>query len=575
MASSIGISEREGNENRSFSVSVLLEKCFNSSLYPILGIKEKAIVYQNPSAADNEPLVIAVNDYIKKSGIDDNKNVEANGIAYRTYKLIDCDAVQVFLFVETHEPANSNDLYEQLIRQLAHEFRTPLNSIMGFTEIMLEESDDEAMREYLLAILRASESLISMLTQVLDFGRISARKFSIEPTRVEIQSFVELLRFFFLPQALRNQLEFKVNILNDIPPFLIFDEGRVRQILFNLISNALKYTSQGYVHVDLRVEHQGGDRLQLLWEIKDTGSGLPSWFYEKGIAEYERGDSQSAIVDSAGLGLIIAQRMSKALGGELSYRKGPEKGTIFSFRIEAKIYPTTGEEIKFPSKALSGRCILLIDELPTSFQRYKSWIEQAGGEVWGATSFSEARNLLMQFLPDAIISVLNPLQLESLREILILLKRPPFLDIKPSIAIIPQSENRKEIPHTFDLVIKHPLCISEFINRLGPLFHVGSEVMALNAHSLFEALSAITSNDLHELKSLMDKYLPNITGFHDLEKEKIFAEKLIHWALKQNSNYFVNFGKTLLLYLNRFEVDHFENYCISLKQTLDQVLLIK
>ena len=299
------------------AVKTMLKECFESALYPIVCIKEGEILYQNPVAQKTEGLSDTIRVLTEKKQTD-GQTAEINVSGWKAFKLMNFGTVDVFLVEECKDLEGKDEVYEQLIRQLAHEFRTPLNSIMGFTEIMLEETDDETTRDYLMAILRAGESLVSMLAQVLDFGRIAAGKFSVEASPVDMQSFVELLRFFFLPQARRSNLEFTVSLPDDLPPVLVFDAGRVRQILFNLISNALKYTIKGSVTVDLKLEKQEAEDLYLVWEVRDTGAGLPSYFFEGGVGEFEQGTPGRPLTESAGLGLAIASRMAGALGGELA-----------------------------------------------------------------------------------------------------------------------------------------------------------------------------------------------------------------------------------------------------------------
>lgn len=547
---------RKSNAGSDLAVKKILQECFETAILPIVCLYEGAILYQNPAAQKDEALAKAIQSLIEEKRTDD-QSAETDVSCWKAHKLANIGSTEVFIFTKHTNQGCRDDVYEEIIRQLAHEFRTPLNSIMGFTEIMLEETDDEATRDYLMAILRASESLVTMLAQVLDFGRIAAGKFSVEPSPVDMESFAELLRLFFLPQARRSNLEFTVTLPKNLPPILVFDAGRVRQILFNLISNALKYTFKGSVRVELKIEKEEAENLRLLWEITDTGIGLPPHFLEKGIGEYDKGFPGRALTESAGLGLSIASRMAKALGGNLTYRRRPEGGTVFSFRMTAHIH-RVGNEKPLEGQELIGRRILVVDEISVSRLRLKQWIEEAGSIVFESSSFAQAIELATHSHPDALIVVLNPIQLEALRETLFILKRPPLAEIKPAIAVLPHGESRQEIQQNFDLVLHQPLNPVVLIEKLVSLAGITAKLPDLNLTAVREALMKVSPTVLEELKSLTDKYLSTVPGFHDLEKEKLFAEKLIHWALRQNMNIFINFGKTLLLYLNRLELDDFE-----------------
>lgn len=548
----------ESDAGSDLAVKKILQECFETAILPIVCINEDAILYQNPAAQKGEALATALQSLINIKGPDE-QSAKTDVSCWKAHKLANIGSAEVFIFTKYIDQGCRDDVYEEIIRQLAHEFRTPLNSIMGFTEIMLEETDDETTRDYLMAILKAGESLAAMLAQVLDFGRIAAGKFSVETSPVDMESFAELLRLFFLPQARRSNLEFTVTLPENLPPLLVFDAGRVRQILFNLISNALKYTINGSVRVELKIEKEEAENLHLLWEITDTGIGLPPHFLEKGIGEYNKGFPGRAMTESAGLGLSIASRMAKALGGNLTYQRRPEGGTFFSFRMTAQIH-RVGNEKALEGQKLVGRRILVVDEISVSRLRLKQWIEEAGSVVFESSSFAQAIELATHSHPDALIVVLNPIQLEALREILFILKRPPLAEIKPAIAVLPHAENRQEIQQNFDLVLHQPLNPVVFIEKLVSLPGITAKLPELNLTAVREALMKVSPTLLEELKSLIDKYLSKVPGFHDLEKEKLFAEKLVHWAFRQNMNIFINFGKTLMFYLNHLELDDFESH---------------
>lgn len=549
------------------SESMLVE-CFDSVLYPVVLTKGSEILHQNLSAKMNKSLVTTLEDLLKKNA-DIEWITDENGGCWNVFKLASQRDTEVFMFTECKKKDSKDEFYEQLIRQLAHEFRTPLNSILGFTEIMLEETDDEALRDYLMTILKAGESLVSMLSQVLDYGSIAAGKFSVESSPVEMRTFVELLSFFFLPQARHSNLDFIVTVPENLPQVLVFDAGRVRQILFNLISNALKYTTKGSVRVELKIDKIENENVYLVWEVRDTGSGLPPQFYEKGIGEYERGAKGRALAESAGLGLAIALRMAQALNGELTFSQIPGEGTSFVFRMKAQIQRLEEKEFTGTSTLLAGYRVLIVDELSVTRNRLKYWIEQAGGKAREASSISQAMELVGCTPFHALIVALNPLQLETLRETLIRLKRPPLSEVKPSVAILPYGENRREIMQNFDLVMYQPISCESFIDKLASSMGPGNLPEEISSTSLSKVIKGFQSSAKEDLKNLIDKYLPSVPGLHDLEKERQFADKLIHWALRQKSDIFINFGKKLLVHLNRFELDEFESLMYQLNEIVN------
>lgn len=558
--------EDQGHETRSGMGSTVL---FDKARYPVFALSEGQIVYQNIEALKWKDLADKVIQLSGSKVPPSGQVIEAEGFRWRVLEWGEVGNLRFFLCADTSERENQQLEVEKLIRQLAHEFRTPLNSMLGFTELMLEETDDEAHREYLTAILRAGESLVSMLTQVLDYGRIAAGKFVEEAAPVEMEMFAELLRFFFLPQARRSNLDFRVVVAEDVPPLLIFDAGRVRLILFNLISNALKYTSQGGVKVDLKVDQIESDQVWVRWEITDTGSGLPSYFMNnERVGEYERGRRDIALSASAGLGLSIALGMAQALGGKVDFQPGDPEGTKAFFTFAAKKYIAAGETLPLDMRGLKGRSILVADELGVSRERIRQWIEWAGGNPVGMNSLAEAIGYARHNPVDALVAVINPIQLESFRELLLQLKSYPLAEIRPSVGVLPYGENRPEILSVFDQVFYQPLNARGFIEKLSELLSPAGAPGLWDEASLSAALADIPAPALEEIRMLTCKYTSPVAGFHDPDQEKIFVDKLLNWAVRHDLKSFINFGKTLLKLWNHFEVDAFEFH----KNTLHKIL---
>ncbi|MGC8864624.1 MAG: sensor histidine kinase [Bacteroidales bacterium] len=544
----------------------------HAARYPVFAIKDENILYRNTEALRWNELADKVVKLGKSRVPHSGQMLEAEGALWRVLEWVEVEQVHWLMCVNASEQENQAWNAEKLIRQLAHEFRTPLNSMLGFTELMLEETDDEAQREYLVAILRAGESLVSMLTQVLDYGRIATGKFVEEAVPVEMENFAELLRFFFLPQARRSNLDFRVVLDEKIPPLLVFDAGRVRQILFNLISNALKYTVQGGVKVELRVDKEKVDTVEFCWIITDTGSGIPSDFTNKRVEEYDRGRKDMALTSSAGLGLSIALGMARALGGELIFQAGEEGGTKAIFTMTAKKYTEGDEALPIGYQGLKGFKILVADELGPSRERIREWIEWAGGEPIAMSSLAEASSYANRNSVDALVVVLNSLQLVSFRELLLQLRSYPLAEIKPLIGVLPFGENRSEILNVFDFIFYQPLKARDFIEKLSEWLSPEGTPGRWDETMLRVALAEVTTLALEELRSLILKLASPIPGFHDPAKDKLLVDKLLNWAVKNNLKSFINFGKTLLRLLNNFEIDTFESLLSMLQQIINSLL---
>ena len=225
----------------------------------------------------------------------------------------------------------------EFLANMSHEIRTPMNAIIGFTELLNEQIEQPKLKSFVKIIQSAGQNLLTLINDILDLSKIESGKFEIEKSACNPHElFTELGTFFMLKMREKN-LEFIMDIDPVIPKSLMLDALRLRQVLFNLIGNAVKFTDKGSIRVRARTANEDKIRskLDLLIDVEDTGIGISEEQKELVFQAFEQSSGQDAKkYGGTGLGLSISQRLVKLMGGEISLQSQQGKGSIFTIRLD-------------------------------------------------------------------------------------------------------------------------------------------------------------------------------------------------------------------------------------------------
>lgn len=243
--------------------------------------------------------------------------------------------------VARHEALAANEAKGKFLAQMSHEIRTPINVVLGMDEMILRESKEPNIREYAMDIHTAGQSLLSLINDILDFSKIDSGKVEIVPVTYEICSMLHDLVNMTLQRAKDKDLQLVVEIDHEIPTCLYGDDVRIRQVLINILTNAVKYTERGTVW--LRVKCRVADETAVLsFEVEDTGIGIKKEDLPKLTAEFERiEEDRNRNIEGTGLGMSITVQLLKLMNSELQVESEYGKGSRFSFALEQKIVDGT------------------------------------------------------------------------------------------------------------------------------------------------------------------------------------------------------------------------------------------
>jgi signal transduction histidine kinase len=283
----------------------------------------------------------------------------------------------------------------EFVSRMSHELRTPLNAIIGFAGLLEDEPLSHSQRNYVQLIATSGEHLLDLINTVLDHAKIEAGKLALESTAFDLRGLIDAVASMVNQQASAKGLVFETFVASDLPPRIVGDPTRLRQILINLLANAVKFTEQGSVTLRMAADDAG----MLCFSVRDTGVGMDEAARSRLFQAFSQADESVARkFGGTGLGLLIARDLLHAMGGDIDVESVPGSGTCFRGRLPlclpaADVTPQPSEPSRPPpdtalaapadvlegiAQPLAGRRVLVVDDNVINRKLARAFLERMG-----------------------------------------------------------------------------------------------------------------------------------------------------------------------------------------------------
>jgi signal transduction histidine kinase/CheY-like chemotaxis protein len=390
-------------------------------------------------------------------------------------ELEDTNRGVVALYAELDEKADhlrrADELKSKFLSNMSHEFRSPLNSILALSALLMNRSDGELTRDQdqqVGYIRRAAQDLLELVNDLLDLAKVESGKLEVNPIEFEVANLFAALRGMLRPLLTNNQ---SVDLIFDdashVPP-LYSDEGKISQILRNFISNALKFTEHGTVRVSAEMENDETVR----FAVADTGIGIAPGDLEAIFQDFVQLDSPiQRKVKGTGLGLPLSKKLATTLGGSVEVKSDPQIGSVFTVRIPAQYAREPEPASQLPASITvepGTRHVVFVEDSPEDMMAYRHYLQGSGFNVMAASTTREAEDLLNHVEPVAIVLDIL-LRGEDAWPLMARLKQDPRTKKIPVIVVSAAEDQAKAFHLGADAYLLKPVTPEQLLGKLRAL----------------------------------------------------------------------------------------------------------
>ncbi|MEX0323099.1 MAG: transporter substrate-binding domain-containing protein [Puniceicoccaceae bacterium] len=422
---------------------------------------------------------------------------------------------------------SANRAKSEFLANMSHEIRTPMNAIMGYSEILEKRLTDKECLRFLASIRSSSRSLLTLINDILDLSKVEAGKLELDYQPFSPQAVFEEIRRIFAQQVRDKGLEFELKIDPDLPDTLVMDEVRLRQILVNLVGNAVKFTHTGKItlSVEKLLRKKQHSSLDLVFTVEDTGIGIDAADLERILKPFEQQTGQSATeYGGTGLGLAITRRLVEMMGGAITVESQLGVGSVFRVELHkiqvAETKAKVAENIFTPESVIFDPvCIVSVDDVEANRNLIQEFLGPFNFKIIEATNGKEAVDIAMREIPDLILMDMKMPVMDGFEAIGRLKDEESTQDI-PIVALTASAMKTSEdrIRGICEGFVRKPVSLQALVKALMehlPHTIKESEKAYQPADTPLPALKSIDVQSIWEnesLRPLLEEIIPRMAG---------------------------------------------------------------
>ena len=465
---------------------------------------------------------------------------------------------------------NANLAKSEFIANMSHEIRTPMNSILGFSEILFNTINDPAPKSYLKTILSSGRTLLSLINDILDLSKIEAGKLELQSEPVNIKDIVTDLKLLFSQKTTEKGVDLIIDIPGGFPEQMYLDEIRLRQILLNVVGNAVKFTNAGYIKVSLRLDNRRDNYYDLSILVEDTGIGIPEEEQEIIFESFKQASGISAKhFGGTGLGLAISKKLVEMMNGVIEVKSELGKGSTFKVTLNnIKKIDTVGiqkDTIDWGNEKLNfgNSRIMIVDDVQQNIEIVKIYLDDAGIVFGEQSSGSDVVMYAKAFNPDLILMDLRMPGVTGY-EATAMLRNDEKTKSVPVVAFTASSMkgDEKRIKKYFEGFLRKPVQKNELLKELMRFLPCTVTGIAESRdEQLFPGLSGLDSEQrnillvcTNELISMFSERSRNLLDYMDLSEIGVFINDLNSFCIKKSYSLADGYIKAVKEDFNNFDI---------------------
>lgn len=424
-----------------------------------------------------------------------NENKESIGLLINSIDITKRHQEQEQLEVAKTAAEKATMMKSHFLANMSHEIRTPMNGVLGFLQLLEDTNPTREQKEFIQDAQKSSELLLNVINEILDFSKIEAGKLKIDSISFDIRSVVEDVIIMNTSGACKKGLEINSLICSDVPQKVFGDPSRVKQILNNLINNALKFTPEGEVVIYVNQDMSRNEDVIVSFKVKDTGIGIPEEKLHLIFESFTQADpSTTRKYGGTGLGLAISQKLAELMDGCLSVESELNEGTTFTLTLPFKKDESQSIAIDDSPESLKGLNILIIDNNLTDLNIIKYYLDEVNCIISEARTSDEALEIINND-NNKISAILIHYKMQNAGELTQLIK---------------SNEKSKDIP----LILLSSIAIRGDAMQARENGFAGYLTKPFKKHELIEAIEvAVKSKDENPQSELITKHFINENKF--------------------------------------------------------------
>lgn len=464
----------------------------------------------------------------------------------------------------------ANKAKSEFLANMSHEIRTPLNSIIGFSELLYNNLSDSKERSQVESIRNSGRSLLKIINDILDLSKVEAGRIIIQSEPLNLFRLVHEVGSIFRQKTAEKDLTLNIEAVTDLTSSLMLDETRLRQILFNLIGNAIKFTEKGGIEIIIRHKENVENTVDVEICIKDTGIGISKHQLESIFEPFVQQEGQiHKTYGGTGLGLTISKKLANAMGGDITVKSRLHEGS--EFIVSLKNVPMSGEKpveedntfALFSNIRFNGITVLVVDDIPDNRKLLCDALEYTGARILEAENGAMAVEIAKQEIPDIILMDIRMPVMDGMEAAAILKQTPETAHI-PCIAVsasVKFGKDGNELPANFDGNLIKPVGFDRLFQLLLKFLKYSVSEAGLpvtTAGATSAAVNIAGAEWSAELKQYAHKELEP-TFRHIMKTQLVddmedFGNQLLAAGTRFNNESLINAGNRLISSANVFDV---------------------